>query len=563
MKILVVGGVAGGASVAARARRIDENAEVIMFERGPHVSFSNCSLPFHLSGLIEDSDSLVLMQPEGFVKKYKIDARVNQEVIAIDPEKKTVRVKKLLTGEEYEENYDKLALSPGSNAILPRSIEGINSDNVFIVKNVVDIKKLQKFIVDNDVQELAVVGGGFIGLEVAENLVEAGKKVHLIEAISQVMAPLDFDMAQIVHKELYDHGVDVLLEERLVAIKDGKAIMESGKEVKAEAVVMSIGVLPETTLAKQCGIELGKTGAILVNHNYQTNYPDIYAVGDAIEVTHRITGKKTKLALAGPAQRQARAAADHMFGKYHEHKGVIGSSCIHLFDLNVANTGLNERVCKELGYNYDSFCLIPFDMVEIIPASNPLYFKIVYEVPTGRILGAQAVGRGNVDKRIDVIATMISMGGTLEDLKELELCYSPYYGTARDVVNQAALVGLNLLHEDFKKVRVTEVRGLVESGAYIVDVREKDEYDEGHVTTAVNIPMSEFRERSSEIPKDIPVYLYCRSSQRAYNVVRALQNLGWNNVRVIEGSFLGISTYEYFLDQITGRDKIVTAYNFD
>ncbi len=562
MKIVVVGGVAGGASVAARARRLDEKSEVIIFERGPHVSFSNCCLPFHLSGLIENSNRLVLMNPEAFDKKYNIDARVNQEVVDVDPERKVVKVRNLVTGEEYEESYDKLALSPGAQAILPESIEGIHSDNVFVLKNVVDVKKIQMFITENNVEEVAVVGGGFIGLEVCENLVEAGKKVHLIEALDQVMAPLDFDMVQIIHKELYDHGVDLLLKERVVAIKDGKVILDSGKEVKAQAVVMAAGVRPETTLAKKCGIEIGELGGIKVNHNYQTNYPDIYAVGDAIEETHKITGKKTKLALAGPAQRQARAAADHMFGRQHNYKGVIGSNCVHLFNLNVASTGLNEKECKRHGFHYDIVYTILTDKVGLMPNTNPVFFKMVYEVPTGRLLGAQAIGKGNVDKRIDVMASMIYMNATLEDLKELELCYSPYYSTAKDVVNHSALVGLNLLYNDFKQVPVYKVRELVESGAVIIDVREKREWDRGHIINARNIPMSEFRQRLDEIPKDVPVYLHCRSSQRSYNVIKALQGLGYDNVYNISGSFLGLSLYEYFLDQTTGREKIVTEYNF-
>ncbi len=562
MKILVVGGVAGGASVAARARRIDENAEVIMFERGPNVSFSNCCLPFHLSGIIPNSDDLVMMTPEAFASKYNIDARTNQEVIAINPAAKTVKIRKVLTGEEYEENYDKLALSPGANAIRPKSIEGIDNDNVFVVKNVVDIKKLQAYIEAHSVKEVAVIGAGFIGIEVCENLVDAGIKVHLVEATDQVLTPLDFDMAQLLHKELYDHGVDMLLNERLTAIKDGEVVLASGKQVNAELVVMSIGVSPETTLAKACGIELGQTGGILVNHNYQTNYPDIYAVGDVVEVTHKLTGDKTLLAMAGPAQRQARAAADHMFGALHSNRGVIGSSCIHVFDLNVANTGINEKMCQKKGYSYDIAYTLLGDKVKLMPEANPIFFKLIYEVPTGKILGAQAIGKGNVDKRIDVIATMIYMGGTLDDLKELELCYSPYFGTAKDVVNYTALVALNIMHQAVKQVPVTAVRELVESNAVIIDVREKPEWDNGHIINAINIPMSEFRQRLDEIPKDVPVYLHCRSSQRSYNVIRALQTLGWNNVYNIAGSFLGVCLYEYFLDQTTDRAKIVTAYNF-
>lgn len=563
MKVVVIGGVAGGASIAARVRRIDENSEVIMIERGPHVSFSNCCLPFYLSGVVESREKLVLMDPVEFATKYKIEARVNQEAVKINPERKTVSIKNLITGEIYEESYDKLALAPGASAIRPKSIKGVDGDNVFVVKNVVDISKLQDYITENNVQDIAVVGGGFIGLEVCENLIDVGKNVYLIEGTNQVMRPLDYDMVQIAHKELFDHGVNMLLEETVVEITKEKVVLQSGKEVNAKAVVLAIGVEPETKLAKECGIELGKTGAILVNHNYQTNYPDIYAVGDAIEVTHKLTGDKTKLALAGPAQRQARAAADHMFGKYHNNKGVIGSSCIHLFDLTIANTGLNQKDCDKYGFNYDFAYTIPNDKVGLMPSPNPVYFKLIFEKPTGKILGAQAISKGASDKRIDVIATLISMGGTLEDLKELELCYSPYYSTAKDVVNHTALVGLNVMHEDFKQVPVSKVRELVENNACIIDVREVDEFKAGHLINAINIPMSEFRNRLDEIPKDRPVYLHCRSSQRSYNVIKALQTLGYTNLYNISGSYLGISVHEYFLDQITGRNKIVTEYNFN
>lgn len=561
-KLLVVGGVAGGASVAARVRRLDESAQVIMFEKGPNVSFSNCCLPFHLSKMIPDSDNLVLMDPVEFKTKYNIEARVNCEVTKINRAEKTITVKNVLTGETYDESYDKLALAPGADAILPEQIKGIHDENVFVVKNVVDIKKLQGFIDAHAVKEIAVVGGGFIGLEVAENLTEAGIKVHLVEAQKQVLPTFDYDMVQGVHKELYDHGIDLLLEETLSEIHADHIVLASGKKVDVQAVVMAVGVQPATKLAVAAGLELGKTGAILVNQHYQTSDPDIYAVGDAIEVMHKLTRDRIKLALAGPAQRQARAAADHMYGIHHNNKGVIGSSCIHLFNLNCASTGLTARDCEKYGINYDIAYTIPGDKVGLMPGSNPLFFKLIYEYPTGRILGAQACGKGNVDKRVDVIATMITMDGTLEDLKELELCYSPYYGTAKDVVNHTALVALNLLYGKFRQVRVDEVRPLVESGACIIDVREVGEWEEGHIKGAINIPMSQFRQRLSEIPKDRPVYLHCRSSQRSYNVIMALQDSGYDNVYNIAGSFLGICTHEYFLDQTSGRESILTAYNF-
>ena len=561
-RILVVGGVAGGASVAARARRIDESAEVIMFERGPNVSFSNCALPFHLSGIVENSDDLVLMCPEKFKKQYNIEARVNSEVININKEDKKIRVKNLLTNEEYDESYDKLVLSPGANPVRPRSIEGIDKSHVFTVRNVVDIKKLNEYIVSNNIENVAVIGGGFIGVEVAENLVLAQKNVSLIEAQNQIMAPFDYDMAQILHKEMFDNGVNLILNDAVSKIHDDAIELKSSTMVPAQVVVMAIGVSPETNLVKAAGLEIGETGGIKVDHNYVTSDEDIYAVGDAIEVYNRLTHKQTRLALAGPAQRQARAAADHMYNIPHRNNGVIGSSVVQVFELGAASTGLNEKDAKAAGISYDFVYLIPGDKVGLMPDSNPMHFKLLYEYPTGKILGAQAIGKGNVDKRIDIIATMITMGGTLEDLKELELCYAPLFGTAKDVVNHAALVALNIFNGQFKQVPVTEVRSLVESKAFIIDVRERDEFELGHLTTAINIPLSEFRNRLDEIPKDEPVYLHCRSSQRSYNAVMALQNMGYKNVINISGSYLGICCYEYYQDQITQRDKIVTAYNF-
>lgn len=560
-RILIVGGVAGGASVAARVRRIDESAEVIMFERGPNVSFSNCALPFHLSGIVENSEDLVLMNPTVFKKQYNIEARVNSEVIKINREEKTINVKNVVTGEVFKESYDKLVLSPGANPIIP-DIEGIHNSNVFTVRNVVDIDKLNKFVQQADIKDVAVIGGGFIGVEVAENLRLAGFNVSLIEFNNQIMAPFDYDMAQILHKEMMDQGVNLIVSDGLAKVGEGYIELQSGKKVDAQAVVLAIGVKPEITLAKDAGLDIGELGGIKVDHNYLTNDRDIYAVGDAIEVYHRLTHKPTRLALAGPAQRQARAAADHMYGMAHRNTGVIGSSCVHVFNQKAASTGLNEKMAKSAGINYDFVYIIPGDKVGLMPDSNPMHFKLIYEYPTGKILGAQAIGKGNVDKRIDVIATMITMGGTLEDLKELELCYSPMFGTAKDVVNFAALVALNLLNGQFKQVPVTQVRELVETNAFIIDVREKHEYAAGHLKNAINIPLSELRDRISEIPQDQPVYLHCRSSQRSYNAIMALQNLGYKNVKNISGSYLGISVYEYYNDQISGREKIVTEYNF-
>ena len=562
-RILIVGGVAGGAGTAARARRLDEDAEIIMFERGPHVSFSNCALPYHLSGVVKDCDDLVLMCPSKFAEQYNIDARVRNEVLAINREEKTVEVKDLETGETYTEAYDKLVLSPGANPIKPGSIRGVNNDNVFTIRNVVDIDKLNQYVDDNDVEDVAVIGAGYIGVEIAENFIHSGKNVALIEALDQVMQPFDFDMAQIIQKELYDKGVNVLLSDPLAEVYDDHVVLKSGKKIEAEAVVLAIGVSPETELAEDAGLKIGETGGIEVNHNYVTSDPDIYAVGDVIEVYSKIARCKTRLPLAGPAQRQARATANHIYNIPTRNNGVIGTSVIRAFDYNAAATGLNEKQLKDAGISYDFVYIIPTDKVGLMPDANPLHFKLIYEVPTGKILGAQAVGKGNVDKRIDVIATAILMDATVEELSESELAYAPLFSTPRNAVNQSSLVAINLINNRYNQVPVTKVRELVEEDAFIVDVREEDEYAEGHLVNSVNIPLSELRERTDEIPKDEPVYLHCRTAQRSYNAVLALQGMGYRNVTNISGSFLGICCYEYFLDQTTDRDKIVTEYNFE
>ena len=562
-KILIVGGVAGGASAAARLRRLSEEDEIIMFEKGPHVSFSNCALPYHLSGIIDEADKLVLMSPEKFKAQYNIEARVNSEVISIDRKNKELEIKNTQTGEIYRENYDKLILSPGAKPIVP-NIPGIEKVNMFTIRNVVDIDKLNKFVKELNIKEVAVIGGGYIGVEAAENLKEAGYEVSLIEAMDQILKPFDYDMVQILHKEIYDNGVNLVVGDKVSSFEKDKVVLSSGKKVNAKAVVMAIGVSPEVSLAKESGIELGETGAIKVDKNYKTNDDDIYAVGDAIEVYNSLTHSMTKLSLAGPALKEARSVADHINGKRGINNGYIGSSAIKVFEYNAAATGLNESLIKVLNMNikYDIVRLITNDKVGIMPDASPVHFKLIYEVPTGKVLGAQAIGKGDVAKRVDIVATIIKLGGTIEDLKDLELCYAPPYSTAKDVVNYAGYIASNLLNGDFRQVNVDKVRKLVESGAYIIDVREIREYENGHIKGAKNIPLSQLRERINEIPKDIPVYLHCRTGQRSYNAALALQNLGYRNVYNVTGSFLGLSFYEYFNDKTTERESIVTQYNF-
>ncbi|WP_305153796.1 FAD-dependent oxidoreductase [uncultured Clostridium sp.] len=562
-RILIVGGVAGGASAATRLRRNNEKDEIIMFEKGPHVSFSNCALPYHLSGTIQSANRLVLMSPEKFKAQYNIEARVSSEVLSIDKDKKEIKVKNLLTNEIYKETYDKLILSPGARPIVP-NIPGIENVNIFTIRNVVDISKLNKFIQDLNVKDVAVIGGGYIGVEAAENLIEGGYNTSLIEATPQILKPFDYDMVQILHKEMMDNGVNLILDNKVTKFEKDKVILSSGDKIKANAVVMAIGVSPEIELAKNAGLEIGETGAIKVDSNYKTSDNDIYAIGDAIEVYNALTHRHTKLSLAGPAQKAARSVADNINGKITTNKGYIGSSAIKVFNYNAASTGLNEALINSLNIDikYDIVRISTNDKVGIMPNSSPIHFKLIFEVPTGKVLGAQAIGKGDAVKRIDVIATAIKFGATVEDLKDLELCYAPPFGTAKDVVNYAGYVASNLLSRSFKQINVDKVRDLVENGAYIIDVRERIEFEKGHIKGAINIPLSQLRERINEIPKDETVYLHCRTGQRSYNAVLALQNLGYNNVINITGSFLDLSFYEAYNDKVKNRESILTNYNF-
>lgn len=562
-KVLIIGGVAGGASTAARLRRHSEEDRIIMFEKGPHVSFSNCGLPYHLSGMISEVEKLVLMSPQKFLAQYNIEARVNSEVIEIDRKNKEVVVKDGVTKKTYRESYDKLVLSMGAKPIVPK-FEGLDSVNVFTIRNVVDINRLNLFVKERKDKKITVIGGGFIGIEAAENLREAGYEVTLIEAADQILKIFDYDMVQRLQKEMYDKGVELIVGDKVEKFKKNCVVLESGKVIISEVVVLAIGVAPDTELAVKAGIELGKTGAVKTDNNYMTNDRDIYAVGDMIEVYSPLFNDYFKLSLAGPAQKQARAVADHINGRVVDNRGYIGSSVIKVFDFNGASTGLTESLIKARGMslNYETIEIIPSDKVGLMPNANPMYFKLIFEVPTGRVLGAQAIGKGNVDKRIDVIASVIKFGGTIEDLKDLELCYAPPFGTAKDVVNFGGYVASNVLERRFKQEHFSKVRELLEAGECIIDIREKGEYAEGHLKGVPNIPLSELRERVNEIPKDRTVYLQCRSGQRSYNACLLLQNLGYTNVVNVTGGILGISMYEYFNDKTKNREPILTKYFF-
>lgn len=561
MKYVIVGGVTGGAGTAARLRRLDEKAEILIFEKEPYVSYSNCSIPYRLSETVDQTEKLILNTPQSFRNIYNMEVRVSSRVISIDRTAKKVRVKDLKNNREYDEAYDKLILSPGADPIIP-FVRGIEDANLFTIRNVEDISRFYSFIKKEDVKKISVIGGGFIGVEVAVNLREAGYQVSMVEAMPQILRTYDYDMVQILQKEMLDKGVNLVVKDSVVSFDKSDLLLESGRRIEGDAVVMAVGVRPETSLAADAGLELNQRGAIKVDANYRTDDPDIYAVGDAIETYNALTHKPMMLQLAGPAQKQARQAADHIYGRPVRNTGYIGSSCVKVFDYNAASTGLTAAQCEQEGISYNYVYVLPMDKVSLMPESRILHYKLIYEVPTGRVLGAQAISKGDAAKRIDIVATLIKFGGTVDDLRDLELCYAPPFSTPKDAGNVAGLVAENLLHGAFRQVYVDQVRNLVESGAYIIDVRPEAMYEKGHLKNAVNIPIAQLRQRLDEIPKDQPVYVYCRIGQTSYNAVMALQGNGFTNIYNISGGFLGICYYEYFNDMTQDRESIVSNYNF-
>lgn len=562
-KIVIVGGVAGGASVAARARRLDEQAQITMYEKGPDVGFSNCSLPYYLSRTVRQAQQLVMMTPAQFKAQYNIEAVVNHEVVQINAANQTVQVKNCQTGDLTTDHYDELFLAPGTVANRPQAIDGVQGEQVFTLRNVTDVVALDDYLHDHQATHVAVIGGGFIGIETAENLTHAGYRVTLIEQRSQVLPTLDDDLVQIVHKQLHDHHVNVLVNQQVTGISKSAVTLASGETIPATAVVMAVGGTPDVRLAQLAGIQLGQTGGIQVNQHYQTNLPHVYAVGDAIESQDALTHQAKRLGLAWPAQMEARRAVDHVYGRPIRNRGFYGAQCLPVFELNVASVGYTEAMGRQQGWSVQSALVIPTDKVGLMPGAHPIYLKVVFDAVTGALYGAQAVGKGDVDKQIDIIATVMQQHGTVEDLGDLELCYQPMFSTTKNAVNFAGLVATNLLNGEYRQVPVTAVRDLVSKNADIIDVREPGEYARGHITTARNIPMSQFRRRLAEISHDHPVYLHCATAKRSYNVTRALGNLGYTNVYNVAGSFNALCEYEYFRDITTNREPIVTAYAFD
>ena len=552
-KILIVGGVAGGATAAARLRRLDETSQIIMFERGEYISFANCGLPYYIGGVIENREALLVQTVEGMSKRFNLDIRNFSEVVSIDPENKTISVKNLKTNEEYKESYDELILSPGASPTKP-PIPGLDkADNVFTLRNIPDTYRIKAYVDDNRPKEAVVIGGGFIGVEMAENLVERGVKVHLIEMLEQVMAPFDYEMAQILHGHMEDNGVDLILGDGVDSFKnDGNTIvLKSGKQISTDMTILSIGVRPENKLAKDAGLDLGPRGHILVDENMMTSKDHIYAVGDAIQTKDLIFQEGASIALASPANRQARIVADRINGIDSKYKGVLGTSVAKVFDMTASSTGNNEKKLKQMGIeNYETVHLHPLSNAGYYPTANPMDLKLIFEVPSGKVLGAQAIGYTGVEKRIDVIATAIAAGMTVRELQDIELAYAPPFSSAKDPVNMAGYAASNILDGLVKKVDVMEIDQLVEGGEYLLDIRTEEEYSLGNINGSVNIPLDELRDRMDEIPKDRNIYVNCQVGLRGYLGCRILNQNGFNTYN-LDGGYSLYSNYKRVIKKDT------------
>jgi len=542
MKTLIIGGVAGGASTATRLRRMDEEAEIVIIERGKYISFANCGLPYHIGKVIPERDKLLVVTPEKLKDTFNIDARVEQEAVRIDRAKKTVTIRELNSGREYTEKYDKLVLSPGASPIVP-PIEGAQKEGVFTLRSIPDMDRINDFISEKYPKEAVVVGGGFIGLELAENLQQRGIEVTIIEMLDQVMAPVDYEMAAMVHQHLQFKHVRLALGDGLKAISgNGRltAALQSGRTVDTDMVLLSVGVRPESSLAKDAGLELGARGAIRVNEHMQTSDPDIYAIGDAAEVTNVVCGKKTNLPLAGPASKQARVAADHISGRDASFDGVQATSIVKVFDLTVGSTGLNSKQLEEFGFPYRAAIIHASNHAGYYPGASPMALKLLFS-PEGKIYGAQLVGVEGVDKRVDVIATAIHGGMTVFDLEELELAYAPPYGSARDPVNIIGFVAGNILRDNLETIEWDEVDRMDRKDHFFLDVREPGELALGEIDGSVNIPLGELRQRLDEIPHSKQVVAYCQVGQRGYFAARVLEQEGYDVVN-LDG---GYKTYSH------------------
>lgn len=528
-KVVIVGGVAGGATVAARLRRLDEQARIVVLERGPHVSFANCGLPYHVGGVIPNESDLLLASPEFLAARFSLDVRTGHEVLGIDRAAKTVRVREVATGREYDEPYGKLVLSPGAAPLVP-PMPGVDLPGIFTVRNVPDARRIKERIAATGARRAVIVGAGFIGIEIAENLAHLGLSVTLVELQDQVLPPFDPEMARYLEDVLVSRGIEVVRKHSAAGFeRDGDALrvrLDDGRTLSADLAVLAIGVRPETRLARDAGLEIGARGGIRVDAQMRTTDPDILAVGDAVEVPDRLTGAPTLLALAGPAQRQARVAADTIVGRSRSFKGVQGTAVVEAFGLVSAMTGQSEKALRRAGNKrYAKVYLHPYNHVTYYPGAKPLHMKLLFDTADGRILGAQAVGESDVARRIDVIAAFIQMGGTIHDLEDAELAYSPQIGSAKDPVNLAGMVAANHLRGDLPLADWDAV--LSGTGdSLLVDVRTPAEYAEGHIPGAVNIPLHALRGRLGELPAGKPLIVYCGVGLRAYVAVRILLQRG-------------------------------------
>ncbi|MCX6969773.1 MAG: FAD-dependent oxidoreductase [Verrucomicrobia bacterium] len=537
-KIVIVGGVAGGASCAARCRRMDETAEILMLDRGPYVSFANCGLPYFVGDVIKDEAKLLVANPALFRDRFAIEVRTENEVIAIDREAKEIEVKSHASGRTYRESYDSLVLSPGAAAVRP-PLPGIDLPGIFVVRTVPDSRQIRAWIDEKSAKRAIIVGGGFIGLEMAENLVHRGLSVTIVEMLDQVMPPLDPEMARPVQEQLEKHGVKVALGDGVAGFEErGGQISvktKSGAEHAGDIVILAIGVRPETALAKAAGLELGARGGIRVDEHMCTSDPNIWAVGDAVEVRDVVTGEWTLIPLAGPANRQGRIAADGICGRDSKFRGTQGTAICGVFDIAVASTGASEKSLLRAGItDYEKVYLHPANHVGYYPGAKPINLKLLFRKSDGRILGAQAVGEAGVDRRIDVIATAIQLGGTVFDLEESELCYAPQFGGAKDPVNYAGMIAANSLRGDHP---LADCNQLLPESSVLVDVRDPDEFEEGHIPGAINFPLNELRARLDELPRDRELWLYCRVGLRGYYATRLLLQHGFH-AKNLPGGYL-------------------------
>ena len=530
MKVVIVGGVAGGATAAARIRRLDEKAEIIVFERSGFISYANCGLPYYIGGVIEDPEALTLQTPESFFTRFRIQMKVHHEVAAIHPEKKTVSVKNLQTGEHFEENYDKLLLSPGAKPVWP-DLPGMDSDRLFTLRTVEDTFRIKEFVEQHKPKSAVMVGGGFIGLEVAENLRHLGMDVTIVQRPMQLMNPFDPDMAAFIHSEVRKHGVKLALGHNVEGFEEKNGgidvLLKDGAPIHTDMVVLAVGVTPESSLAKDAGLALGMRGSILVNDRMETSDPHIYAVGDAVQVKHYVTGEDALIALAGPANKQGRIAADNICGGDSRYLGSQGSSVIKIFDMTAATTGINEGSAREAGLQVDTVILSPMSHAGYYPGGKLMTMKVVFEKETYRLLGAQIVGYDGVDKRIDVLATAIHAGLKATELKDLDLAYAPPYSSAKDPVNMAGFM-IDNISKGLKQWHLADADDLPRDGSVtLLDTRTVGEFSRGHIDGFRNIPVDELRERIGEIEAGKPVYVICQSGLRSYIATRILEGYGF------------------------------------